>query len=338
MIPLLLKKWCVGPFGRTLAGWILPQSGFRVLNFHRVLPDDVPVSDYRRLMGYPTASEFDRLLRRLKAHFPILSLPELLRRRWAGGGDIALGITFDDGYLDVCTVAAPLLEKHSVPYTVFLTTDFIDGDLPWFSRMFAFAESARPPRNEIWLPQGVPLDPKTPGRLRSALATFLNQFDTPGIHLILDEIEARNPWYTPPDLRALEAFMTWDDVRGLLKSPLAHFEAHTKSHPNLALLEGTRLEEELLLPRRRIETQTERPCTMIAYPGGHFRPEVVGAAEAAGYEAGFLMSVGLNTERTQAFELHREYVSSELTGALFGLYWYSGRLSALRRWKRNLTS
>src|SRR5215813_11653478 len=39
-----------------------------------------------------------------------------------------VAITFDDGFKENLTVALPLLEKHSLPATVFVTAGFVDRD------------------------------------------------------------------------------------------------------------------------------------------------------------------------------------------------------------------
>ena len=43
-------------------------------------------------------------------------------------------ITFDDGYRDNYTLAYPLLKQHGIPFTVYVTTSFIDNQQPmwWY--------------------------------------------------------------------------------------------------------------------------------------------------------------------------------------------------------------
>lgn len=43
-----------------------------------------------------------------------------------------IAITFDDGYKDNLYTAAPILLKHHIPFTVFVTTSFIQSGLPFY--------------------------------------------------------------------------------------------------------------------------------------------------------------------------------------------------------------
>lgn len=71
---------------------------------------------------------FERLCRFLSRNFSVCSLPRLAAKLASGrpvGGLAAL--TFDDGYLDNLTVAAPILKKYRLPATFFITSSFADG-------------------------------------------------------------------------------------------------------------------------------------------------------------------------------------------------------------------
>lgn len=69
-----------------------------------------------------------------RRYWTVVPLRELVRRLEAGepvGG--LLAITFDDGYRDNWTTAAPLLRQHGLPATFFVTTEFIQSDqTPWW--------------------------------------------------------------------------------------------------------------------------------------------------------------------------------------------------------------
>ena len=251
-------------------------------------------------------------------------MPALVAQLPEWGSDFAVGVTFDDGYADVRTVGAPILEKHGIPYTVFLTTDFIDQKTPWFSRMFVFTHSPDLRKDQLWLPEGVEWTGGSPSKLRKQLSKFLNTFETWRIHEILDEIERKNSWYRPPsDLDKLEAFMTWDEVRDLQKSPLVTYGAHTSTHLHMDNLNESLVDGELVQPKLRIEKETGRSCDLIAYPSGALPPEREALIEAAGYRAGFVMQEGLNNQHSDIYRICREYVSFDPIAAAFQLCGYT---------------
>ena len=97
------------------------RPGLRILMYHRVasLPfyDQLTVSPER----------FERQMRQLCARHQVVSLAEGLLALQAGPLRSPLvAVTFDDGYLDNLTEAAPILVRHGVPATIFVTTRFCD--------------------------------------------------------------------------------------------------------------------------------------------------------------------------------------------------------------------
>ena len=62
--------------------------------------------------------------------------------------------------------------------------------------------------------------------------------------------------------------------------------SHTMTHPVLTNVDDQTLHEELATSKRELERITGMPCTAVSYPTGRCDARVVGAAEAAGYEAG----------------------------------------------------
>lgn len=75
---------------------------------------------------------FAKQIRWLRDHFEIVSLAEAQRRirERTAAGRPAVAITFDDGYSENCRSAIPLLVKHKIPCTYFVTLKHIlDGTL-----------------------------------------------------------------------------------------------------------------------------------------------------------------------------------------------------------------
>lgn len=109
--------------GRMLAG---RRCGFRILLYHAIgsrLEHD----------SYGMSIRPDLFER----HVAILA-----KTRWANVEDLSEGqesrhplriaVTLDDGYKDTLEVAAPILQKYKIPFTVFVTTSFIESKKPIF--------------------------------------------------------------------------------------------------------------------------------------------------------------------------------------------------------------
>src|SRR5262249_12279768 len=66
----------------------------------------------------------------LKKHFAIVPLGALLKNDGIAGRSARprCVITFDDGWRDNYDLAFPILRRHGLPATIFLTTDFIGTD------------------------------------------------------------------------------------------------------------------------------------------------------------------------------------------------------------------
>jgi peptidoglycan/xylan/chitin deacetylase (PgdA/CDA1 family) len=73
--------------------------------------------------------EFDRHVKWLKQHCRLTSLVELMAGpATSGGGKPVAAITFDDGHEDNHSYALPILARHGVTATFFITAGFVDRD------------------------------------------------------------------------------------------------------------------------------------------------------------------------------------------------------------------
>ena len=101
----------------------------KILLYHSVVKDikfDPAIDPADQCL---TKDEFESQLVYIKKNFNIISLDDLLL---AGiyKKSVSAVITFDDGFLNNFTVAYPLLKKHGLPATFFITTSFLSGEAP----------------------------------------------------------------------------------------------------------------------------------------------------------------------------------------------------------------
>ena len=88
--------------------------------------------------------------------------------------------------------------------------------------------------------------------------------------------------------------------------------AHSRTHPNLALLSSQSLADELRGSKEDLETILGSSVNYLAYPGGRFSRYVVTAAQQAGFEAACsVIGWGQNSEASR-FWLYRDVFSDRL--------------------------
>lgn len=176
-------------------------------------------------------------------------------------------ITFDDGYADVYTRAYPLLRGEGVPFTVYVTTGFLDGTyVPWWyvaERHLAAASSIHLRAGERRLDIAAPsqadrqrafawvdeiLGPAAPAEVRPLAEALF------GERVVAEAVA--------------EMALTWDQTRELSRDPLVTIGAHTVNHRNLLTLPEPDARWELAESKRLLEERLGRPVQHFAYPFG----------------------------------------------------------------------
>jgi len=112
--------WQLAVLSRLQRGIL--RGKFCVMGFHRII--DAPVINGLNC----SIALFEALCIFLRRHFTVVSLPEMLlhlQSPEAARAPFEVAITFDDGYKDNFLNAAPILQRHGLPATFFLTTGFV---------------------------------------------------------------------------------------------------------------------------------------------------------------------------------------------------------------------
>jgi peptidoglycan/xylan/chitin deacetylase (PgdA/CDA1 family) len=98
------------------------------LGFCYHMVSDVPLPHLRH---YPilSSADFDADLTYLRSRFDFISYEQLAHRRGSSNivRDNAVILTFDDGFAECATVAAPILLRHGAGCVFFVVTDLIDN-------------------------------------------------------------------------------------------------------------------------------------------------------------------------------------------------------------------
>src|SRR5438034_3938837 len=219
---MLYHSGLVGPIARGVA-FTHPRPRVPILTFHRVNNDDDPF-----MPSLPTAVFADRMAH-IARHYRVLTVEELAERLQEGRVPRnALGLTFDDGYRDNLTHAAPILKRLGLPATAFLVTGHIDTPQAlWFDRLAMAFKSATARRVE--LADGQLLSLGTVSDRLAALDAALARLKRLSDDELADSVEQLMTSLRPSPERPKRLMLSWDEVdalRGLGFSIGAHTITH----------------------------------------------------------------------------------------------------------------
>jgi len=102
-----------------------------ILSCHRVIDEEGGLTDRDRqdlARGCLSLGEFRRRVEFLAKRYRLLRLDKYVGRAREGKRESGVALTFDDASRDVYLNAWPVLRRMRVPFTVFLTTGWIDED------------------------------------------------------------------------------------------------------------------------------------------------------------------------------------------------------------------
>ncbi len=223
-------------------------------------------------------------------------LIKLSQARSSGGiFDRAYGrvaVTFDDGYADNIAQAAPLLERHGIPATLFIVTGYVGATREfWWDELekIIFESDCLPPTELI-----------TPDRNRSfalrltresaRLPLYLSLYDflqplTHEVRLAMMDQLLQASRQTA-SVRPSHRMMTSDEIRKLAGNGLFEIGAHTTTHPKLSAQPIATQQDEVLGSKTWLEELIGKPVVSFAYPFGgsdHYTRSTVEVVRNSGF-------------------------------------------------------
>lgn len=291
------------------------RRGLTILMYHRVLP----LEDCR---DYPLASlvipqnSFDAQVEWLASHCEVLPVAEAMDELANGRSAHRplLAISFDDGYWDNHALAAPILEKHGVRGTFYVTSDFVNSGQPlWFDRAaFVWDRLSREDRAELL------------ASVRRETSATTADGPSPTGQTWTDSLKAlpgarRMKFVERAEAAARGTFdaalcrpMTPEQVIELARGG-HEIGSHSVTHPILPLLNDADLDHELRQSAAQLEAWTGKPVTGLCYPNGDSDARVEAAVRAAGYRYAGFRDGGMNLRTTNPVSLTRIAITMQRT-------------------------
>lgn len=245
----------------------------RILFYHGVI--NSPYYDARVQANQIQLEEFEKQIYYLRRNYHIISLDEFydnfINRKNFTDKDIIL--TFDDGYKNNLTTAAPFLTQYNIPFTVFIATNLVDteGFVPTYKVRSAILSPALTRVDISAMHKSYQL--QNEAKRIKAMGEIISFIKTNGdgiVNSVINDIEeqfgADNRSETDSHFHS-ERIMSWDDA-GRLKEMGAIIGSHSEDH---SILHCNQTYEEI---KRQLRDSRDKIiqhigiCRYFAFPNG----------------------------------------------------------------------
>jgi peptidoglycan/xylan/chitin deacetylase (PgdA/CDA1 family) len=277
--------------------------------YHRVLEHPDPLQSDIHL-----ARVMDTQFRTLRQFFQVLPLDEAADMLAQGQlPPRATCITFDDGYRDNHDVALPLLKKHGLSATFYVTSGYLNGGVIFHDALIETIRHA---------PTGV-LDLGVEGVPALAISDMASRVNAAS--RLMGSIK-----YLPPLLRQALSdrlldqlghraprllMMSDEQVRSLSRQGMG-VGGHTSHHVILSKLSHEAAKQEIRSNRDALSSIIDKPLTSFAYPNGKpgadYGPSHVDMVREAGFRNAVSTHCAVGTRNASLHELPR-FVLNETT-------------------------
>ena len=253
----------------------------------------------------------EQQLRALRRVANVVPLGEALARL-ADGRPLpraAVALSFDDGYADNLELAAPLLERLSLPATFFLVPGLLSRTVSawWETAGWAFTETTRAELS--WEGRPLPVgSPDERARAQTVVAAALKQRN----RAAREEAVAELVELLAPSGRAPgpELFLDWEGARALVARGHA-LGSHSSYHAILSQESEEEQTDDLVQARRQLEEELDVPMPLLAYPNGtpaDYNAATLRAVGRAGHSFAVTTVDGANRPSTPAYEIRRSFM------------------------------
>lgn len=283
----------------SLAG--LNGRRLSILIYHRVLAQPDP-----QFPGEDAAA-FDQEMSWLTACFRVMTLHEALQKlRQNKLPPRTACITFDDGYANNAEVALPILKKHGLSATFFVSTGFLDGGRMWNDTIIELVHRHLRPILDLSKMGLGQFEISTIPQRQQAINTLLDKLKYLPLEsrqLKVEEMCSYVPTTIPNDL-----MMTSEQVKKLHDAGM-EIGGHTVNHPILARTKDTIARAEIANGKEVLESIIRAPVRFFAYPNGKPGQDYLSGhprmVKELGFEAAVSTSHGAAKNSSDIYQLPR---------------------------------
>ena len=262
-------------------------------------------------------SEFDNFLSCLLDVGTAVSMDDILN--FGNGNPMPskpFAITFDDGFQNNLTVAAPILNKYQVPATFYVTTDFIDRNLMSCKDRIDWAveKTSITKINLPWLTNEILFSSvESKVELLKEIRNKVKYDRSIDTHKLADDIQKKlDLTLTYSNSSHIDKKLTWSELKYLSTLPGVTIGEHTHTHAVMSFLNDKDLNKEISKSLELIKKNIGITSRHYSYPEGlpHcYNDRVISELKKQGIVACPTAEHGLNEINTNFFKLKRIFVN-----------------------------
>lgn len=286
----------------SLTARVLSKNKLSILIFHQVLEQ----GDLMR-PSEPDSVRFTWQMQLIKRYFHPLPLSVAINQ--LANGNLprnAICITFDDGYINNLTVAAPILNALDIPATVFVATQFCAGENMWNDRLIDLI--AAPQLTRVSL-SAMQQEPAQLGNINSRIGLAqqllkkIKYLPYRQRKLLMDKLYQENQIAEqPPKMMSPEQLTQLSEL-GI------EIGAHTQDHPILKGLSKQQQLDQIRQSKQTLEAWLGQAIGGFAYPNGKYGADYDDATASLVAQLDFSYAVstnwGISDGKTDKFQLKR---------------------------------
>lgn len=225
-------------------------------------------------------------------------------------------ITFDDGFENNMSIAAPILVDYKVPAIIYITTNFIENNyMSWIDRIESAVQNAYYQKIKFyWAEENFELvNVSEKIKFLNKVRKFVKNTPECNPNEFADELcFALEKKVITQSSNPLDLKMTWDQVRAMHNCEFFTIGGHSHTHVILSFLDKKSLDYELDTSINLLSEKAGIFTTHYSYPEGlsHcYNSDVITGLKNRGIKCCPTAIYGTNQLNTDSFELKRILVA-----------------------------
>lgn len=257
--------------------------------------------------------DFEKKLLWIKRRYNLVSINELRKHIYEGMPlKNACMLSVDDGWLSTYEVIYPVMKKHNVPFTIFVSPHVLETEMNfWYYTMRLCDENVL--RQKL-----VDKGYYTSGALKYSFEMLVKEIPIDDLYSILREYKEEN------NIEETRGFCNTSEILEMHGSGFVEIGAHTMMHPILSRESSKRSMIEIKDSVEKLSDLLQAPVRSFAYPNGleniDFGKREMSYVKEAGIDMAFSVNPGVITPTTNPLAIPRWGSEARLKFGRLGMY------------------